>query len=225
MRSVLAESIYGAMCPKRKTLRRVGSLTIALWAWLDAAHVGAAPAEKLRFDWVRVGAEAQKQCPGSESLERQIQQRLRTTPSARVEGTIRRDTSWVAQVVVQQRRKPSAERMLTSGDETCVEFSEAVALSIAILLDPFAQRQPIVAEATSAASIAPPERANAAATFMSISVGASAQVGTLPSVGIGPTLAVRLRVAPRWTINFGGAFLPEVTAPPFSFSLASGFLG
>ena len=205
----------------------LGPEWVALTAIFALSTPRVAAAETLRFDWVRVDKEAQSGCPASEAVEFDVRRRLfRGVPEARVEGSVRRrNSAWEAAIHVVREDGQSVRRTIESEDRSCEAVVQAAAVAISILLDPEAERRPVVPEGPAEIVEEPSSVDGVGRVGLAVGLSALAHGGTLPAAGLGVRLDARWKFANPWTLSLGAAFLPEMTDAPFAFSLTSGFVG
>jgi len=234
-----------------------------LFAWALGAASALRPAvarasddaqgQALRLSWVR--EEPARSCPDARALARRVRARLGRDPFSDSAGT-------AAEVVVktqgdelvariQIRASDGAlrgERTITS-DGDCETLVAAVALAIALYIDPTAALAPHASEGSApvAAPPAPPTpptppvpTAIAAAPPIpdppppvprpwrgALSAGVFVSAGLLPGVGPGTRLGAELRPAARLRLMLTGALLPETRTDDgrFGFGLGAGGAG
>lgn len=234
---------------------RVGLLCLSfsnlVWAQISAE---AAPTERYRLSWVRgKGAE---ECPGAEQLAQAVRQRLGRDPFASeaardIEGSVARiDDFWQARLnVLDAHGVVLGSRDLSAQAPTCALLADAVALAIALTIDPSPPLNPPANAITPApiqplpapmATVSPPpaapapapapprQRAPASSTFgMGASANGSILFGGLPRPAAGGELGVDLRLARPFRLALGVAFYSEARTnrAEFAIGLTAASLG
>jgi hypothetical protein len=154
-------------------------------------------------EWVAPGS-----CPGRAAALAQLAQILRHPPttdarqplSARVQITEAAPGAWDVRV---ELRTPLGESTRALSGRSCARLTEAAALVLAIAIDP---------NIASALTTPPPSREPPAPTAgprvqMLARLEATGDLGTLPSLGVGPAVALGLIVG--WTrLEVAGTYLP-----------------
>jgi hypothetical protein len=237
-------------------LARAGMGLCALAPGLLAAAAARAEAiGSAELSWVRAsGAES---CPAPSAMRSAVARRLGRDPFTRdaeisFEVVVEpRSPGWAARIVAQGTDQGAGSRELESAAPACDSLAEAVALAIALAIDPEAVERTARAQvaaaalpqpepATSVANSAPPATPVAAESGESearshdrISGGLDARglasLGLLPGAALGVGLAGEARFARRLAAVVGLDFWPErETAGAgghFAFGLAAASLG
>lgn len=207
---------------------------------LAARTAGADPVGRVRLAWVR--GEGADRCPDAPSLAREVTRRLGRDPFAddavaSIEAEVARvETRWVARLH-HRSDDPSAgtdTRALVSEAADCAPIAEAVALAIAIAIDPDAALRPAPPPPAAPPPAAPPpldrpplplpRRTRGGSVTLRV-VGA---LGLLPGVAAGASVATEGPIAGRWRWGAGMLLLPLArTATPDrgqAFGLTAGWL-
>jgi hypothetical protein len=219
----------------------VKRLVLALGLLFSAS---AARAEDVRLSWVR--AEGAESCVDETALRREIVARLASDPF--VEGAtrsfegvvVRAETGWRASYVVRDGATVVGAREI-EGEGECASLTDALALSIALAIDPNASVErraseaevpavvaPVVSEPAPAASVTPVEAPQDVVNFLDeVSAGAAGAWQLLPGLSAGLSLGVGGYVVGglRWQAGF--RWHPQRTADDdrFDFGLAAANVG
>jgi hypothetical protein len=203
------------------------------------------PAPLMRLSWVR--EEAAKSCPDVRSVERTVRERLGRDPFAdsaelAAEVWLSRDgAGFVARIQLRgQNGELQGERSLRS-DGSCDTLADAVALALALSIDPDAALAPRPAPPQAAPAEAraqqlarpnqtkPRETAAPAPRLPAGSLSASmlGAHGLLPGIALAARLEGELALGPRFRLFATGAFFPEQSTAggDFAFGLSTGGLG
>lgn len=208
--------------------------------WLRAARAEE-PKESVELSWVR--AEGAESCPDAASLRAGVSRRLGrdpfgAQPSLAIEAMATRDANaWNARIYARRDNAALGTRTLDSAAPSCDSLADAVALAIALLIDPEAvARQarattvtlptpPVPAPPSNPSASAPlsaalkppapsaaqPNTAKAPEHMRHVlaEAGAIASFGLLPGTAWGAGLAARVPLAAWLAAAVGFEFFPE----------------
>ncbi|MBL8684180.1 MAG: hypothetical protein JNK05_33710 [Myxococcales bacterium] len=176
--------------------------------------------DNVRFAWVRdEGAET---CPDATVVRRAVSDRVGRDPFSErartsIDAIVRRNSQgFVARFFVRGASdEPLGTREFTSAAPTCEPIVEALALALAIVIDPTValRPEPLVSTSIVRASVTPspiaavPRRSpsltltalptSRSQMALALSLSFDAALGVLPTVGFGPALDAHLRFS-RW---------------------------
>jgi hypothetical protein len=228
-------------------------LSIA-WCWALAVVLastaradGPVQVPRLRVSWVR--EEAARSCPDVRGVERAVRERLGRDPfadTAELAAEVLLDhdeTGFVARIQLRTSQgELQGERILRS-DQSCTTLADAVALALALYIDPDAalapraSPQPPAAPAASHAErLTSPRQAPAPAPAApagprgprgSLSGAAALAHGLLPGIAVGARLEGELALGAGFRLLASGVFFPEQSTGggDFAFGLGAGGLG
>lgn len=226
--------------------RRHATFAVAVFATIavPTRARGEAPST-LRLSWVRDdGADG---CPDARVIEARTRAWLGRDPfssTAKTSAEIsvaRSGNGFAARIRVRDEDGSIAgERRIVSDEPSCDTLASAVALALAVHVDPNAafgapSRPPVAPPAPpppappprAPEAPPPPPRASAATREASLTAGAVVVSGLLPSVAFGARTAADLSFLPRWRAVLSGMILParETSSGQFAFGLAAAGLG
>ncbi|MFO0560281.1 MAG: hypothetical protein U0269_19855 [Polyangiales bacterium] len=233
------------LCGARRE-RRAAPLALALCLAPTPAF-SQSSAESVRLAWVR--DEGAEQCPDVVAVQRSVTSRVghdpfRADAATSIDAVVRRlDGAFVARFFV---RGPNGEalgnREFTSANERCEAIVEAVALALAIVIDPTVALRPTAQPATNSEAQPPvvqqPPRRRARPSQPSAAqpvaptvargprvaaIGAFASaLGLLPSLAAGASIEGEIHWAPWFSTHVSGAWFAEqrtrTTLSEFGFS-------
>ncbi len=216
----------------------ISTIASCALAGLVAAAAVVAPSGKVRLAWVR--AEGASLCPAVEAVRDNVGRKLGWNPfddgaPKSFEVVARRsDRVWIADIYsYDAQRGTSGFRQVRSDANDCRELVDAVALALALAIDPEATLgapagpRPSPRMATPEPGPLPPAAVPRAWHSMLTARGLAA-VGALPRFALGAAIAATVDGPSRLALSTGAFLLPNVrtepNAPVFGFGITAGWL-
>lgn len=214
-------------------------LVLALALFVSAGH---ARADDVRLSWVR--GEGAESCTDESTLRREVTARLANDPFAEgasrsFEGVVARtENGWRASYVVRDGATVVGTREI-DGEGECEALTDAVALSVALAIDPNASVEARVPEAPDGVAVAPPVAPPPVPStplvaddevvkyLDEVSAGAAFAWPLLPGVSAGLSLGVGGFLVERLRWQAGFRWHPQRTAEDerFDFGLVAANVG
>jgi len=219
----------------------IGLLILSVVATQRAAHGSPSTGDAtMRVSWVR--DEGATDCPGVRVVEERTRSWLgrdpflptaTTTAEILVTG---REGSFAARIRIRgENGVVVGERLIASEDRSCDTLVSAVALALAIQIDPDAafgpKRTPSPASPPAASPPPPDSTSKESRSAPSLPREASLSAGSFLSSGLVPGFAFGARVVgslawlPRWHVLVSGTFVPERTTSDGRFAFGLAFAG
>jgi hypothetical protein len=230
-------------------LRFVVAANVAFALLPKVAHAdGAGPSSFFRLSWVR--EDSAESCPDARVVAQRVREHLGRDPFSESAGIAAeivvagQSGGFVARIRIRGEGSGlRGERILTS-DENCDTLASAVALALAMYMDPNAALRPHAPEPQALVPSAPPAAQQSAVALPAANLpepstddsrghggavagGVLVSNGLLPGLSPGARISAELRPLPRLRVLVTGGFLPEQHTADrrFAFGLAAGGAG